>query len=119
MVPSKPSPLLTIQPWASNQPAIWGLEWSSITPDILDQNLSQITVGFWLDGQPVPLSQFYQHRYVTEDGEGFYDWYTVVSNWPKGVTTLKCVQTIASPIFDGMHNMGVGLLIQDYTVTVP
>ena len=127
---------------ASNLRATWDAGWCATTQAILDQNMKQITFAFSMNGQPVALSQFYESSWSGLPAElaqytqyyawsrqtssslgktwACHSWSTVVSNWPKGSTTvLQTVLTFASKINDGMYDHDVGQNTFIYTVTLP
>ena len=109
---------------ASNLRATWTGGWCATTQAILDQNLKQITYAFSINGQPVALSQFYEWSSPWTDDSGktwaCHNLSTVVSNWPKGVTTvLRTVITFVSKINDGTSDYGPGRQTLIYTVTLP
>ena len=101
---------------ASTDRAMWGVGWCAKTQAILEDNLEQIVMAFWINGQPVPLEQFY----IQQEGTGCSTWQMVVSNWPKGVTTLKQEMTLANPINDGWNQFDAGQhMVHIFEVTVP
>ena len=107
---------------SGEQPVLWTWGWCATTQDILNQNLQHITVAFSMNGQPVPLDQFYVSDSQGTDAQGntlpCHSWATVASNWPP-VSALQTVVTFDAKINDGMNDYPAGNQTFVYAVTLP
>lgn len=109
----------TINLNAGTTQVAWGYGWCATTADILKQNLSQMRVEFEVNGQAVDPAQLLTFTSQSQDNLQCQSMYVVVSNWPKGNTTLTTRITFEQKINDGMGDYPAGDQEFTYTVTAP
>lgn len=106
---------------------IWDWAWCSRTTDILNSNWTAFSFTFLLNGNNIPLSNFYQFDYVAEieiTGRGKQTAqcrmiYTLLKDWPQGRHSLFLMAKLNSPINDGWDDFPAATLYtQSATVVV-
>lgn len=105
-------------PLAKSETLVWGYFWCTTTTAILDQNFSQISLSFELNGEEVPLDNFVTADLPSGDTQCRVI-YTALSDWKPGEHHLTTAATFKTPINDGMGEYPAGDYISEYSVFVP
>jgi hypothetical protein len=106
-----------------DQAVLWEYGWCATTTAILGDNLKHITSQFFMNSQPVAVSQFYAFDSQSTDASGqavqCHSNAVVVTHWPQGQTQLKTIVTFDAQVNDGMSTYQPGSQTFDYNVTRP
>lgn len=91
---------------------LWPFRWCTLNKNLLDQNIENMNVKFYVNDELVPSGKIFYYRYDTNTGWNCGYWATVLSGWKKNSdTTLTTTYTIFSEIYDGNQYYQPG----DYT----
>jgi hypothetical protein len=100
-----------------SEPIAWGTGWCTTTEAILYENFDHRQYKFILNGKEVPLDQFVEIEYNTEDGQSYCrQIYTILTDWTPGESIIKTVITLDQPINDGWDDYAAGVRTYEYRV---
>ncbi len=103
----------------NSEPLAWGTGWCTTTEAILSQNFEHIQYTFFLNGKKVPIDQFVEAEYYSEELQGFCrEYYTVLTDWMPGEHLIKTIVAYDQPINDGWDDYPAGTKTFEYRVIV-
>ena len=99
-------------------PLLWVFGWCATSPELVEQNLEDMTLEFSVNGMPVDLGQF--HVVEGQSGElPCRTYVAVLYDWPSGETQLEAKVTFDALVNDGLSDYPPGSQSFIYHVTVP
>jgi C-terminal processing protease CtpA/Prc len=101
-----------------SEPLFWAWGWCAQDEETLLENLTKIQVRFDLNGQDVPLEQFVDIDYPTNDGQYCRAYFVQVTDFPGGEHSLVTTATFTAPVNDGKETYPAGQQRFEYTVFV-
>jgi hypothetical protein len=102
---------------AQSEPIAWSMGWCSTTEEILAQNFDHLRYTFTLNGQDIPVDQFVEYEYYSENVQGYCRVYrTVLTDWAPGEHTIQTVTTMDQAINDGWDDYAAGTRTYIYKV---
>ena len=103
-------------------PILWRWFWCAVTDEVLEQNMTKISIIFDADGQVIPQEQL--ATVIFENSDPIYEGWkcrtyeTVMRDWKPGTYVFTQTMTISQAINDGRETFEAGYKIYEYTVNI-
>jgi hypothetical protein len=102
-----------------SEPLSWGTGWCTTTEAILAQNFDHIRYTFILNGKEIPIDQFVDGEYYSENMQGYCrQYYTILTDWTVGEHLIKTIILYDQPLNDGWDDYPAGTKTYEYHVIV-
>jgi hypothetical protein len=102
-----------------SEPAIWSYAWCTTTQDILDDNFDNIQLDFVAGETFFSSDQIATQDYERGNSDGVCrEYYTVITNFPRGRHHLEIRVTFTQDLDDGWEVYPAGTHYYEYIVTV-
>lgn len=103
----------------NSEPLAWGMGWCTTTEAILAQNFDHIQYTFILNGKDIPIEQFVEVEYYSEEMQGFCRlYYTILTDWMPGEHSVETIVTYDQSINDGWDDYPAGTITYEYRIVV-
>jgi C-terminal processing protease CtpA/Prc len=103
---------------AESEPLFWAWGWCAQDEEILLDNFSKIQIQFSLNGQDVPLDQFADIDYTSNDDQSCRVYFAQVTDFVGGEHELVTTVTFASAVNDGKETYPPGRQTFEYNIFV-
>ena len=103
-----------------SEPLAWGMGWCTTTEAILQQNFEHIHYTFTLAGKNIPIDQFVEVEYYSENMQGYCrQYYIVLTDWSSGEHLIETAILYDQPINDGWDDYPAASKTFEYHVILP